>query len=220
MNIYWNLPWREEYRLENSSRRVFYWVIGVWIVQLIDEHIIWISISSWQRGRPVIIYWLGKVHDVVGITGDPRILVVVWTLRMSSVSSVRVSCVGSFRVGCGDSASRLSYGVTQGYIFLPGTSYFPSCLKAPRGFTILYPWGTPAPHTKRSIRFWPDFVLRWVTIRKLLDFSIEVSIFFLTISCSVSPGDHDRSRFGDLAWFSSYKPKTKWTNSLAQTICT
>ena len=33
---------------------------------------------------------------------------------MPSVSSVRVSCVGSFRVGCGDSASRLSYGVTRG----------------------------------------------------------------------------------------------------------
>ena len=35
----------------------------------------------------------------------------------------------------------------------------------------------------------------WVTIRNLLDFNIEISCFFPTISCSLSPGDHDRSRF-------------------------
>ena len=50
---------------------------------------------------------------MVGITGDPRMLIVVRILRMPSVSSVRVSCVGSFLVGCGDSASRLSYGMTR-----------------------------------------------------------------------------------------------------------
>ena len=33
----------------------------------------------------------------------------------------------------------------------------------------------------------------WVTIRNLLDFSIH--IFSPTVSCSLSPGDHDRSRF-------------------------
>ena len=82
MNIYWNLPWREECWLENSSRRVFYWVIRVWVVRLIDEHIIRIVASSWQHGRPVVTYWRGKVHDVVGITGDARIFIVVWTLRM------------------------------------------------------------------------------------------------------------------------------------------
>ena len=111
---YWNLPWREEYWLGNSSRRVFYWVIGVWVVRLNDQHIIWIIISSWQHGRPAITYRLGRVHYVVGITGDPRILIVVWTLRMPSASSVRVSSVGSFRFGCGDSASRFSYGKTRG----------------------------------------------------------------------------------------------------------
>ena len=44
---------------------------------------------------------------------------------MPSVSSVRVSCVGSFRVDCGDSASRLSYGVTRGEAqgkMVPGSS--------------------------------------------------------------------------------------------------
>ena len=35
----------------------------------------------------------------------------------------------------------------------------------------------------------------WVTIRNLLDFSIEVSIFFPTIFCSPGPGDDDRIRF-------------------------
>ena len=36
----------------------------------------------------------------------------------------------------------------------------------------------------------------WVTIRSLLDFSIAVSIYFFpTVSCSLNPGDHDRSRF-------------------------
>ena len=73
MNIYWNLPWIEEYRLENSSRWLFYWVIAVWVVRLFDEHIILIITSSWQHGRPAFIYWLIKVHDVVGITGDHRI---------------------------------------------------------------------------------------------------------------------------------------------------
>ena len=30
--------------------------------------------STQQHGRPVITHWPGKVHDVAGITGDPRIL--------------------------------------------------------------------------------------------------------------------------------------------------
>ena len=37
----------------------------------------------------------------------------VGTLRITNVSSVRVPCVGSFGAGCGDSASRLSYGMTR-----------------------------------------------------------------------------------------------------------
>ena len=52
---------------------------------------------------------------VTGISGalpSPNALVSRGT--PSCVSSSRVSCVGSFRVGCGDSASRLSDGMTRG----------------------------------------------------------------------------------------------------------
>ena len=38
-------------------------------------------------------------------------------------------------------------------------------------------------------------VALWVTIRNLLDFCTEALIFSPTTSCSLSPGDHDRSRF-------------------------
>ena len=34
----------------------------------------------------------------------------------------------------------------------------------------------------------------WVTIRNLLGFSIEVSIFFPIISSSLNPGDHDPTK--------------------------
>ena len=36
----------------------------------------------------------------------------------------------------------------------------------------------------------------WVTIRNLLNFSKEVFFLFPTVSCSLSPGDRDRSRLG------------------------
>ena len=35
----------------------------------------------------------------------------------------------------------------------------------------------------------------WVTIRNLLDFSTDASFFFPTVSCSLSPSNHDWSRF-------------------------
>ena len=37
------------------------------------------------------------------------------------------------------------------YMMHISTSHFSSSLKAPRAFTILYPWETPTPRTKRSI---------------------------------------------------------------------
>ena len=63
------------------------------------------------------------------------------------------------------------------------------------------------------------YVAFWVTIRDLLDCSIEVSILFplypvplaLVITTEVV-------LVFTSAWFSSYKPKTKWTNSLARAL--
>ena len=63
------------------------------------------------------------------------------------------------------------------------------------------------------------YVAFWVTIRDLLDCSIEVSILFrlypvplaLVITTEVV-------LVFTSAWFSSYKPKAKWTNSLARII--
>ena len=59
----------------------------------------------------------------------------------------------------------------------------------------------------------------WVTIRNLLDFSIEVSIVSRLHSVPLALVITNEVVFVfNLAWFSSYKLKTKWTNSLARTI--
>ena len=49
--------------------------------------LVWI-ISTQQQVKPVITYWPGRVHDVVGIVGDPRILI----LDGSIPSGVSVVC--------------------------------------------------------------------------------------------------------------------------------
>ena len=51
---------------------------------------------------------------MIGITGDPKILIVEGlNLSSCSVSSVRVSCVSSFRDGGGDSSNTSSYGMIR-----------------------------------------------------------------------------------------------------------
>ena len=72
----------------------FICVVGILIVWLVDEYIIWI-ISTLQHVTSVITYWPGK-HDVVEIIGDVRIL--IWDC--SNPSSVRVSRVEWFVLGC------------------------------------------------------------------------------------------------------------------------
>ena len=68
--------------------------------------------------------------------------------------------------------------------------------------------------------FWPHFDSFWVTIRNLLDFSIEVSIFFprlypVPLALVITT---DVVLVFNSAWFSSYKPESKLTNFLARTI--